>query len=161
MSKPSVNRALPENFVARGSVNPALQARIESSEEEELQAMKSLRSLFLALLLVVVPAFSFAASKKSINVAEPVKVGNTVLQPGDYVVTWDGNGPSVQVTFKQNNKTVVTAPASVEKQTNAYDGALDLKSAEGTNAKTLHAIDFKNMALIFDQGSTGSTSPTQ
>ena len=116
--------------------------------------MKLLRSLLLALLLVVVPVMSFAATKKSLTISDQVTVGNTVLKPGDYKVEWDGSGSNVQVKFIQNNKTVATAPATVQNKSNSYDGALDLRGSD--NAKTLHAIDFKNMTLVFDQGSSPS-----
>ena len=120
--------------------------------------MRWFRSTCLTLLLVIVPVFSFAATRKSISVPEPVKVGSTLLQPGDYTVEWDGNGPTVQVTFKQNNKTVVIAPATVTNQSGSnYDNALDIKSGQDNSAKTLHAIDFKKMALVFDEGSTTAT----
>ncbi len=120
--------------------------------------MKLYRSSLLALLLfIVVPVLSFAATKKSINLSEPVKVGSTVLKPGDYTVQWDGGGPSVQVTFKQNNKEVATAPATLQKPTSNYDGALDLTAASGDQAKTLHAIEFKNTALVFGQESMSTS----
>jgi hypothetical protein len=116
--------------------------------------MKPFRSLSLVLLLMILPLMSFAANHKTINVPEPVKVGTTVLQPGDYVVQWEGSGSSVQVTFKQNNKTVVTAPATVQTQATGYNGALDLKSVQGSDTKLLHAIELKNIALVFDQGTS-------
>ncbi len=115
--------------------------------------MRSLRSLSLVLLLAVVPLLCFAnTNKKTINIVDRVKVGSTVLQPGEYVVQWDGNGPSVQVQFRQNNKVVATAPASVQNQSSPYDGAVDMKSVQGSDTKALHAIDLKDRALVFDQG---------
>ncbi len=116
--------------------------------------MKQFRSLLLGVLLVVVPVISFAATKKSLTITDQVTVGSTVLKPGDYKVEWDGNGSSVQVKFVQNNKTIATAPATVQAKSNPYDGALDLRGSD--NAKTLHSIDFKNATLVFDQGSSPS-----
>ena len=118
--------------------------------------MTSIRSITLAALLVVLPVLSFAASRKSISIMEPVSVGNVVLKPGDYRLEWDGNGPTVQVNIKQGRKTIATLPATVRDQATAYDGALDLRSSSGTEAKTLHAIDFKTMSLVFDQSSSTS-----
>ena len=120
--------------------------------------MKQVRSIILALFLIPLPILSFAATRKSITVSDPITIGSTELKPGDYKVQWDGNGPTVQVSFIQGNKTVATAPASVQQQSNEFDGALELKSAAGGDAKSLHAIDFKHMALVFDQG---AVSPGQ
>lgn len=116
--------------------------------------MKQIRSLFFAVLLVVIPVFSFAASK-SITLNEPVSVGSTVLKPGDYKVEWNGKGSNVQVKFLQNNKEVASVPATVENKKSGYDGALDLTGSD-TQAKQLRAIDFKDMSLKFDQGSSPS-----
>lgn len=118
--------------------------------------MKQLRSVFLAGLLITLPLLSFAATRKSINVDQPVAIGSTVLQPGDYKVQWDGAGPTVQVTFLKGNKTIATAPATLKAGATGYDFALDLGSESG-GAKQLRAIDFKNVALVFDQ----SASPGQ
>lgn len=117
--------------------------------------MKLTRSLFLALLLVVIPVFSFAATRKSITLSEPVAVGNTVLKPGDYKVEWDGSGSNVQVKFMQNNKEVATAPATVENTKSGYDGALDLTGAT-SGTRQLRAIDFKDTSIKFGQGSSST-----
>jgi hypothetical protein len=111
--------------------------------------------VFLATLLVVIPVFSFAASKKSITLNEPVSVGSTVLKPGDYKVEWDGSGSNVQVKFLQNNKEVATAPATIENKKSGYDGALDLTGADNA-AKQLRAIDFKDMSIKFVQGNSST-----
>jgi hypothetical protein len=117
--------------------------------------MKSVRSLLLAVLLIVVPVISFAATKKSITIADPVSVGGTVLKPGDYKVEWDGTGSNVRVKFLQNNKAVATAPATVENKKTGYDGMLDMSGADNAT-KQLREIDFKDASIRFDQGSTPS-----
>lgn len=114
--------------------------------------MKAVRSLVMASLLIVIPILSFAATKKSITLDEPVAVGSTVLKPGDYKVQWDGNGSNVQVKFLRNNKEVASAPATIDNKKSGYDGALDL-TGSSNNAKQLRAIDFKDMSIRFDQGS--------
>ncbi len=112
--------------------------------------MKVLRSVFLAVLLIGLPVVAFAGTVKSISLTESATVGTTVLQPGDYKITWDGNGPTVDVKFLQNGKTVATAPATVKKEKTGYEaGAIDLKSEAGNGAKTLESISFKDMALVF------------
>jgi hypothetical protein len=117
--------------------------------------MKSIRSITLAVLLVIVPVLSFAATRKSISISQPVSVGNVVLKPGDYRFEWDGKG-TVQVNIKQGSKTIATVPATVQDHATGYDGALDLRSSPGTEAKALHSIDFKTMSLVFDQSGSAS-----
>lgn len=118
--------------------------------------MRSIRSIALAVLLVVVPIVSFAATRKSIDITEPVSVGNVVLKPGDYRFEWDGSGPTVQVNIKQGGKTIATVPATVQEHATGFDGALDLRSSSGSEAKALHAIDFKKMSLVFDQAASSN-----
>ncbi len=115
--------------------------------------MKKSRALLVIALLTVVPLMSMAATNKNVTLSESVQVGNRVLKPGDYRLEWKGSGPTVQVNFRDGNKTVATLPATIEKQQNAYDSAVELQ-ATGKSAKTLKAIDFKNMSLIFSQAKT-------
>ena len=117
--------------------------------------MKSLRAVALAVILAAFPILLLAAdnaNKKSITVNEPVAVGSTVLQPGNYRVEWNDTGSTVQVSFKQGSKTLATAPATVQKKKTGFDRALDLREGQNGQAKSLTAINFKNEALIFDQG---------
>lgn len=112
--------------------------------------MRVFRSLFLAVLLIGLPVLASAANVKSISLPEPAKVGDKVLQPGDYKITWEGSGPTVDVKFQQNGKTIVTAPATVKQEKTGYEGGtLDLKGESANDTKTLESISFKHMALIF------------
>ena len=102
------------------------------------------------MLLIGLPVMTFAATVKSISLTEPATVGTTVLKPGDYKITWDGNGPTVEVKFMQNGKTLATVPATVKKEKTGFEaGALDLKAESDNGAKTLESISFKDMALVF------------
>jgi len=114
-----------------------------------------LRSVTLSILLLSVPVLTFAANKKSLTINEPISVAGTVLQPGDYRLEWDGTGSNVQVKFIQNNKTIVTAPATVETKSTSYDGALDLRN-NGDKAKALREIDFKNTSIVFEQSASAA-----
>ena len=112
--------------------------------------MKVFRSLLLAVLLMGLPVIALAATMKSFSLSEPAMVGNTVLKPGDYKIMWDGNGPTVEVKFVQNGKTVATAPATLKKEKTGFEaGALDMRSESGNAAKTLESISYKDMALVF------------
>lgn len=119
--------------------------------------MKVYRSVLLAVLLIGLPIVAVAANTKSISLSEPAKLGSTVLKPGDYKITWDGSGPTVDVKFLQNGKTVATAPATVKKEETGYEGAaLDLKAETPDSTKTLESISFKDMALVFGNAASAA-----
>ena len=102
-------------------------------------------------LLAALPVLSFAMSKKSITLSEPVAIGQTVLKPGQYQVEWSGTGTQVAVKFEQNNKTIATAQAEVKKQSNPYD-AVQLNSKPGSKDKVLDKINFSKESLVFQNG---------
>jgi hypothetical protein len=113
---------------------------------------------YLALLSVLavftLPAFARDKNQHSISIADSVKVGSAWLKPGTYKVEWQGTGPAVQVTFQQDGKTVVTAPATLQtndKQVMQDDVVIDRTSG---HTYALEELDFSHQkeALIFSQG---------
>jgi hypothetical protein len=108
--------------------------------------------LGLALLLA---ASAFAATKASLQLGRPVTVNGTTLQPGDYKVQWEGDGPNVQVSILQGKNVVAKAPAHmVELQTPAaYDAAVTRKSDSGPNSLT--GIRFHGKRLSLELGENG------
>ena len=113
--------------------------------------MKFFRAFLIGAVLAAMPIASMAATKKSLNITEPVAVGDVVLQPGDYKVEWEGSGPNVQVSFVEGKKTLVTAPATLQNRATGYDQAIELKEGSNGGAKSLTEVDFKGMSLRFDQ----------
>jgi hypothetical protein len=111
--------------------------------------MKKYRAAVIAAILFAVPMIGMAATRKNVTLAESVQVGTQVLKPGDYLVEWNGSGPQVQVNFVSGRKTLATLPATVKKQQNPYDFALVLDPGPNKSAKSLRAIDFKGMSLVF------------
>ncbi len=71
----------------------------------------------LALALLV-PFDAIARPKNEHNVIIPqsMQVGSTQLKPGSYKVEWDGTGPSLQVSFLKNGKTVATTEGKMVEQ---------------------------------------------
>ncbi len=99
----------------------------------------------------------FARDKNlhSIDIRDTVRVGSAQLEPGSYKVEWQGTGPTVQVHFLKDRKTVATAPATL--QTNdkqvIQDGVVVSGNSTGTT-KALEEIDFSRQkeALVFAEG---------
>ena len=74
----------------------------------------SKRSQVIFLLLWLLPAAGvFAATdshKGSLTIGGPVQVAGKQLPAGEYLVKWDGTGPTAQVNIIRNGKVVATAP---------------------------------------------------
>jgi hypothetical protein len=109
----------------------------------------------LATLGLLIPIAAFAADKttRSVTINDSVTVGSTHLTPGHYKLEWEGNGPSIQVNFVRNGKTVATAPAKLQtndKQVNQDDVIVDRTTAHN---KVLKEVDFSHQkeALTFGQ----------
>src|ERR1700674_5438895 len=79
---------------------------------------------------------------RSVDFFNAVQIGTTELKPGNYKVEWQGTGPAVEVSFRQNGKTVVTVPGTFK--TNDVQVTQDevVTEATGTGTSTLKEIDF-------------------
>ena len=115
--------------------------------------MKSIRTFAFILLALAQPVALLAQShSKQVKFDQTTKVGDTALQPGDYKVVWDGDGPDVEVSFQQNNKTVASATAKLANAPGPYDAAVVVRD-DSTGSVTLEELDFKNLELVFSQSS--------
>lgn len=117
--------------------------------------MKSLRFKVMMLILALLPVGAFAANnnhKGDLNVSAPVQVAGKQLPAGDYVVKWDGTGPTTQVNILRNGTLVATVPARVIK----LDQKADEDAAEVTTAsngdRTLTAIRFGGKIYALEIG---------
>lgn len=116
----------------------------------------------LALLLATSAFAANNVNKGTFEVYEPLTVSGHQLAPGQYKLTWDGTGSSVQLMILSQGKLVATVPARL----------IDLGQAGRENATESHRnddgsqsltqIDFagKKYALAFgmEPAATDSTS---
>jgi hypothetical protein len=111
----------------------------------------------LSTLALLSPLGAFARDNShSVDIFDAVQIGGTQLKPGNYKVEWQGEGPTVQVSFQHNGKTVLTAPATLK--TNDAEVTQDaIKIETSTDTSTLKEIDFghQKQALVFDQNPVG------
>ena len=120
--------------------------------------MKLKWAILSTLLAFLLTSVSFAAdNSKKLTIATPVQVGSTTLQPGDYNVSWTGNGPSVNVTFAQGKKTVATVPAKLDNATKNSQTSVEMTGAN-SNQQELRKINWPHVSLDFNQG--GGSSPS-
>ena len=114
-----------------------------------MKSTSSTRSLALFLVLLMLPAASFAASNsKEITFDKTTKVGTTELEPGTYKVVWNGTGQTVDVSFSKNKKVVASTTAKVESNQSGYDFAVLVRKVNPDSA-ILQKIDVKSTELVF------------
>jgi hypothetical protein len=90
---------------------------------------------FAAALLLAAGAFAANATQGKLHVYEAVRIQGKALQPGNYKVEWNGQGPDVQVTILSGKETVATLPAKLvpTNNKNTEDGYSSAKQSDGTN----------------------------
>ena len=123
--------------------------------------MKLKLASFCTLLVFLFTGISFAANtakSQNLTLATAVHVGNSVLQPGDYKVSWDGNGATANVSFVKGKTTVATAPAKIQNVTGKQDTSVQMSTASGS--ATLQKINFSHVSLDFSQSSGGTSTPS-
>jgi hypothetical protein len=113
-----------------------------------------LRSQVIFLVLLLLPTVGvFAATdnhKGSLTIGGPVQVAGKQLPAGEYLIKWDGTGPTTQVSIIRNGKVVATAPSRVVKleQKPAYDTA-ETKIG-GNGDRTLTSIKFQGQIYALE-----------
>lgn len=112
-----------------------------------------------ALTLMLTGAAFAGSVSKTLTVQNPVQIGSTTLQPGDYKVTYDDKAGSTQVTFKKGKKDVATAPAQVKDLGTKTPTTTVVYNTQGST-QSIQEIHFggSNQALILSDN--GSSSPS-
>ena len=117
-----------------------------------MKQVKYTALLCMLALLFTVSAFARDKNQHSVDIPDPVRVGDTQLKPGSYLVEWQGAGPEIQVNFVRDGKTVATAPGTL-KTNDAHVVQDDVViNTTGANTKTLEEIDFAHNkeSLVFE-----------
>jgi hypothetical protein len=79
-------------------------------EKEKTVKTWNLSLLATALLLA---SSAFAANNASIRVQEPVNVSGKQLATGTYKVSWEGNGPAVELSILKGKEVIAKVPAKI------------------------------------------------
>jgi hypothetical protein len=118
--------------------------------------MKLVRiGLLLTLLSLILPT-AFAKDKNQANfqLTEPVQVGSTQLQPGNYKAEWKAqSGNSVQIEITQHGKTVATTQGTLKDLASPAANTSITTKPGSTSAKQIEEIDFSGhqQALVFGE----------
>jgi hypothetical protein len=111
--------------------------------------------LSLALLLAT---GAFAANKGSFRVSDTVSVAGKQLSPGEYKLSWEGNGPDVQLSILQGKNVVATVPAHVvELPKSAPDNAAIVNNHDD-GSKSLSQVRFSGKKYALSIGSESTTA---
>jgi len=114
------------------------------------------KSLVLGLALLLASS-AFAGTKANLQLANPVVLNGTTINPGEYKLEWEGSGPNVQLSITKGKTVIAKASARmVDLDTpSAYDAAVTHKNDNGTS--TLAGVRFqgKKFALELGESSDG------
>ncbi len=94
------------------------------------------------LLLLPVATFARDKNEGDLSLSNPVQVGSTLLKPGDYKVEWHGTGPTVNVDFLRDHKTVATTSAKVVAYTSGPDAFVTEPATGKSQNAMLKEVDF-------------------
>jgi hypothetical protein len=124
-----------------------------------MKASRTLTGLLLGLSLLLA-ASAFAANKGPLQLINPASLGGKQLAAGSYTVTWEGNGPEVQLSVLKGNKVVATAPARLSNLDRSSEGNEAVVNVNGDGSRTLTEIRLagKKYALAIGEGSGGGQS---
>jgi hypothetical protein len=115
-------------------------------EGERMRAWKI--SALLATVLLAGTAFA-AVNKASVEIQHDTVVGGKTLSAGKYTLTWEGQGPNVDLSIAQGKQVVAKTPARLVDLPKALiNGAVITKAnADGTSALSQIQFSGKKYAL--------------
>jgi hypothetical protein len=95
-----------------------------------------------------------AVHKGNLQVGNAVQVNGKELPPGDYTVTWEGEGPNVDLHIARGNKEVATAQAKlVPLDKKASQDAAEVST--GSGSRELSALRFAGQKYELDVVNAG------
>jgi hypothetical protein len=123
-----------------------------------MKALRVSKGLILGIALALATGALAEANKKTVKLFEPATIGGTQLKPGEYSVTWEGEGPSVELKVMQGKKVLAAVPAqSVDlKRVPDSDGTTTKKNADGSPA--VSQIFFRGQTRAFEVAETAQAA---
>ena len=115
---------------------------------------------FLLGFTLLLAAGAFAANKGSLQITDSTSVGGKQLKPGDYTVTWDGDGPNVQLNIMKGSKVVTTVPAHVVTVDHSAASNSTVATENKDGSKSLSEIRFSGKKYTLEIGENMGGSQT-
>jgi hypothetical protein len=124
-----------------------------------MKALRISKGLLLGLALLLATS-AFASNKGSLAVTDNCTVAGKQLAKGDYKVSWEGNGPDVQLNIMQGKNVVATVPAHMTELNSSPQNDSAVVSNNSDGSKTLSEIRFagKKYALAIGSSTQASMS---
>ena len=110
----------------------------------------------VALVLLSVSTWAGDKMKANIEIKEPLHVGSTQLDPGEYKMTWTESGSNAEVTFSQGRKVIATVPAHVTQERSGYDSPAIYSNS---STSTLIEVGLPKVSLHFTSENATPPSP--
>jgi hypothetical protein len=155
--RPSLGK---RKFFAKGihAAQNRFPTQFGKEKRSRMQISKLSKGLLLGLAMVLGTS-AFAANKAKLRVDDPLSVAGNELKTGDYTVSWDGNGPDVQLNIMKGSKVVATTPARIVNTDRAPDHDSAVVNMKG-GSRDLTEIRFsgKKYALAIGGEAGGSAS---
>jgi len=120
-------------------------------EEQVMKISKIAKTLTLGIGLLVATT-ALAANKGTMKLFDAASVGGKQIPAGEYAVTWEGNGPTVDVKVMKGSKVVATTPAQLVDLKRMPDNDGTTTKSNGGQGPTVTQIFFrgKSQALALD-----------
>lgn len=106
-----------------------------------MKASKMFKGLLLGLALLLATS-ALASNKGSLAVVDNCTVAGKQLTKGDYKVSWEGNGPDVQLSIMKGKNVVATVPAHMTELSSSSLRDAAILSGNSDGSKTLSEIRF-------------------
>lgn len=111
--------------------------------------MKLVRCISIAPIIfcvLIVAAMADSKQKREIKFPDHITVSTTQLEPGEYVVRWEGSGPGVQLKFMHEGEEVASVSGKLIQQKNRHNSFTTDQGENGS--RVLTEIDFSDVTLV-------------
>ncbi len=126
-----------------------------------MKASNTVKGLLIGLSLLL-SASAFAANRGSLELTNPASVAGKQLAAGKYNISWEGEGPGIQLNILKGNKVVATTPARVTNvdHSSEYNEAVVNVNGDGSRSLTEIRLSGKKYVLEIGTDAGGGQSGT-
>ena len=116
--------------------------------------MKTWKISALVAVALLLTTAAVAANKESLKVFDPVQVSGKQLPAGNYTVTWEGTGPSVDVTITRGKDVVAKTSARLQDLPKAPSQSGIVTKGNADGSRSLSEIQFGGKKYALEIGET-------
>lgn len=120
-----------------------------------MKLVRYIPMLSVVFCLLTVAALADSKQKGEVTFSNHVMVSSTELEPGKYVVQWNGTGSGVQLKFMHDGEEVASVTGNVVQQKNPYNSFTTNSGENGS--RVLTEIAFSDVTLVLTQGDASTS----